>query len=140
MKCQTTKMKSIAGSIMLIIGILVGVSARFLSHNTAFPLDYLYGISCGLVTASIVVMLIYFIRSKNPKSQKKDMINEQDERHQLIAMRSATVSYSYLFYATTILFLVDLFIPLSFHYTALVLILSTVAIQFISAHYYSKKF
>ncbi|MGL5675149.1 MAG: hypothetical protein ACRDDX_01930 [Cellulosilyticaceae bacterium] len=140
MKCQTTKIQRLIGSIMLIIGVLVGVGAKFLTHNTSFHVDYLYGVSCGMVVASIAVLIVAYIRNKNEKYRTKDIINEQDERNQLISRCAASIAYSFLFYGMTLLFVVDLFIPLSFHFAALFLILATAVVNLIAANYYGKKY
>lgn len=140
MNCKTIKARDLIGSIMLAIGVIVGVLAKFLSTNTRFSVEYLYGISCGLIFASIGVLILNFIRSKNSKLRQKDIINEQDERNQMIALHSVSISYTYLFYGITICFLVNLFIPLSFHMLALFFIVTTCIVQGISAYYYSKKY
>lgn len=140
MGCRRTKIKNIIGYIILGVGILIGVCARFVSHNTAFHVEYLYGISCGLMISSIAMIIIGFIRSRNPKYRQKDLINEQDERNQLIETRSVEIAYKYLFYSTIICFMVDLFIPLSFHYTSFILFVSTCVVQLLASVYYRKKY
>lgn len=139
MNCKTAKARNIVGYIMVGIGVLVGVLARFF-NNTGHDVAYLYGIACGLISASLAIMIISFIRNKNPKYREQQIINEQDERNQMLSMRSASITFTYLYYAVVICFLVNLFIPLAFHYIALFLIISAPIIQIITAHYYSKKY
>lgn len=140
MNCKTMKAKSIMSSIMLVIGILVGVLAQFLSTNTAYSIEYLYGVSCGLIFASIFVLIINFIRGKNPKLKHQDIVNEEDERNQMITMHSISISYIYLFYGITLCFLLNLFIPLSFHLVSFFLLISTCIVQGIATYYYRKKY
>lgn len=139
MNCKTGKMKNIIGYIMIGIGVLVGVLANFF-NNTGHDVAYLYGVACGLIFASISIIIINFIRSKNPKYKKQQIINEQDERNQMLSMYSVSISFAYLYYGIIICFLINLFIPLSFHYITFILIITAPIVQIIAKKYYSKKY
>ncbi|MDA3734248.1 hypothetical protein PBV87_22520 [Niameybacter massiliensis] len=139
MNCKTAKTRNLIGYIMIGIGVLVGVLAHFF-NNTGHDVAYLYGIACGLISASLAIMIISFIRNKNPKYREQQIINEQDERNQMLSMRSASIAFTYLYYVVVICFLVNLFIPLAFHYIALFLIVSAPIVQMIAAHHYGKKY
>ena len=139
MNCKTGKMKNLIGYIMIGIGVLVGVLANFF-NNTGHDVAYLYGVACGLIFASISIIIINFIRSKNPKYQKQQIINEQDERNQMLSMYSISISFAYLYYGIIICFLINLFIPLSFHYITFILIVTAPIVQIIAKKYYNKKY
>ena len=139
MNCKTNKTKKSIAYIMIAIGVLVGVLANFF-NNTGHDVAYLYGVACGLIFASISIIIISFIRNKNPKFREQQIINEQDERNQMLTMRSASISFAYLYYAIIICFLINLFIPLSFHYITFFLIITAPIIQIIATRYYGRKY
>ena len=140
MNCKTQKRLRIMSCIMLVIGIVVGACTKFLPPTTSFPVDYLYGVSVGLITATLLVLLISYIRSRNPRLAKEDQIREKDERQQFISAASIKAAYSYCFYMLFVLFILDLFIPLTFHYMAMFLIISTAVVNLIASTYYERKY